>query len=152
MANVQDLWPPISSLRGRGSFDALIGTYDLSLPGQVRPDLQELASRVSTMLGSEAVTVEPSPGVTLVPIQVMPLSMILHELGTNAIKHGALSSAGGRVRLGWTLNGEEDEQVLTLHWREEGGPVVQQPTSQGFGTRLINGAARDLRAPTRTTV
>ena len=134
-----------------GRLGALIKTYDLSIPGQVRPDLHELASRVSTMLGSEVVIVEPSPNVALAPIQVMPLSMLLHELGTNAIKHGALSSAGGRVRLGWTLNGEEDDQVLTLHWREEGEPVVQQPTSQGFGTKLIKAAIRDLHGQVELT-
>jgi two-component sensor histidine kinase len=69
----------------------LIGTYDLSLPSQVRPDLHELASRVSSMLGSEAVIIKAGPSVTLAPAQVLPLGMILHELGTNAVKHGALS-------------------------------------------------------------
>jgi two-component sensor histidine kinase len=102
------------------------------------------------MLG-KAVIIEASPSIALAPAQVLPLGMILHELGTNAIKHGALSSSGGRVRLGWTLTGEEGDQILTLHWQEEGGPTVQQPTSQGFGTKLINGATRDLHGQVELT-
>jgi two-component sensor histidine kinase len=134
-----------------GRLDALIKTYDLSMPGQVRPDLHELASRVSTMLGSEAVIIEAGLSAALAPEQVLPLGMILHELGTNAIKHGALSAPRGRVRLGWTLNDETGDQRLVLHWQEEGGPVVQEPASQGFGTRLINGAARDLHGRVELT-
>jgi two-component sensor histidine kinase len=127
-----------------GRLTALIKTYDLSLPGQVRPDLHELASRVSIMLGTEAVVIEAGTSVALAPEQVLPLGMILHELGTNAVKHGALSVPGGRVRVGWTLSGAVGDQQLTLHWREEGGPAVRQPARQSFGTRLINAAARDL--------
>jgi len=127
-----------------GRLGALIGTYELSISGQARPDLQELAVRVATMLGSETVVIEASPNVTLAPAQVLPLGMILHELGTNAVKHGALSVPGGRVRVGWALSGAAGDQHLALHWREEGGPTAQQPAAHGFGTRLINAAIRDL--------
>ncbi len=134
-----------------GRLDALIKAYDLSLPGQVRPDLHELAARLSTMLGSEAVVIEASPGVLLTPAQMLPLGMILHELGTNAVKHGALSVPGGRVRVGWTLGGAAGDQHLALRWREEGGPTVQQPATRSFGTRLIDAAARYLHGRAELT-
>ena len=64
---------------------------------------------------------------------VLGLSTIAHELATNAAKHGALSTAEGRVDLSWTL----EDGLLTVLWRESGGPVVLPPTTQGLGTRLI---------------
>ena len=134
-----------------GRLGALIRTYDLSIPGQVRPDLHELASRVATMLGTEAVVIESGPSVALAPEQVLPLGMILHELGTNAVKHGALSVPDGRVRIGWTLSGAIGDQHLSLHWREEGGPAVRQPAARSFGTRLIDAAARDLHGRAELT-
>ena len=73
------------------------------------------------------------PDVLLVPRQFLSLSMILHELATNAHKYGALSRPGGTVALDWTMDGAE----LALGWREEGGPEVAAPTRKGFGTRMI---------------
>lgn len=127
-----------------GRLDALIRTYDLSLASKSQADLHELVSRASSTLGAEAVVIEASPNVALTPEQVLPLGMLLHELATNAIKHGALSSSDGRVRVGWTVTGEPSAQHLSLHWREEGGPTVQPPASHSFGIKLINAAARDL--------
>jgi PAS domain S-box-containing protein len=64
------------------------------------------------------------------------LSMALHELMTNAIKHGALSDAEGSVRVSWSVDGE----TLLLYWQELGGPPVQPPTRIGFGSLLIRQA------------
>lgn len=68
-----------------------------------------------------------------------PLALIIHELATNAAKYGALSEDGGRVEI--ALSRESDEVVLT--WREQGGPPVSAPTSEGFGTRLVTMATRN---------
>lgn len=65
--------------------------------------------------------------------QVVALALALHELTTNAVKYGALSGSTGRV----TINVVEAGQHLHLTWKEHGGPVVQQPTGAGFGTRLL---------------
>jgi two-component sensor histidine kinase len=61
------------------------------------------------------------------------MALALHELGTNAVKYGALSTDRGRVSIRWSV---EDEQ-LRMVWTERGGPAVAQPTRRGFGSRLI---------------
>ena len=66
----------------------------------------------------------------------VPLSLALHELCTNAAKHGALTAPEGRVHLHWTL-GEGEDGVLRLIWREEGGPPVPEVRRAGMGTQLL---------------
>jgi PAS domain S-box-containing protein len=65
------------------------------------------------------------------------LTMILHELGTNAVKYGALSDDYGRADLRWEIEGTDDGQTLRLFWRESGGPTVAKPEHRGFGSRMI---------------
>ena len=100
---------------------------------------------------AEAATVEleGGPAAALAPRRAQALALVLHELATNAVKHGALSAPGGRVRVGWAV--EEVEEVegaggarlLRLRWAERGGPqVVAPPVARGFGTRLIEAVAR----------
>jgi len=72
---------------------------------------------------------------------VLALAMTLNELCTNATKFGALSVPTGAIAIGWTV----DEQRLRLRWSESGGPAVQAPTRQSFGTRLIQTLGRQLR-------
>lgn len=75
------------------------------------------------------------PPLRLAPQAVQPVSMVLHELATNAVKYGALSRPEGRVELSWH---QAPSGMLTLCWRERGGPpVMGPPTRQGFGSRLI---------------
>jgi two-component system CheB/CheR fusion protein len=73
----------------------------------------------------------------LEPRAAMVLSMIMHELATNAAKHGALSCNPGRVEVEWQLVRAELGPVLRLTWQELGGPPATQPTRRGFGTSLI---------------
>ncbi|MDN3274760.1 HWE histidine kinase domain-containing protein [Frankia sp. RB7] len=65
------------------------------------------------------------------------LSLVLHELTTNALKYGALSNDVGRVELSWKVDDEEDGPTFHLDWREVRGPTVIAPTRRGFGTRLL---------------
>jgi two-component sensor histidine kinase len=81
--------------------------------------------------------VDLNPGKTLL------VAMLLHELGTNAVKYGALSNDRGRVDLTWDSQIRDSRQLLRLHWKESGGPPVARPTRKGFGTRMIE---RSLRA------
>jgi PAS domain S-box-containing protein len=79
------------------------------------------------------------PDLPLSPAAVQALSMTLHELGTNAAKHGALSQPGGRVALAWAVRGP----VLHLSWDEQGGPpLAAAPTAQGFGASLVDTTIR----------
>jgi PAS domain S-box-containing protein len=71
--------------------------------------------------------------VYLSPRPAQTLSLALHELTTNAAKHGALSVPQGRVEIRLTVTGPE----LQLAWTETGGPKVKPPRSQGFGTAII---------------
>lgn len=69
----------------------------------------------------------------------LQLSLILHELMTNARKHGALTRPTGRVSITWRIQ-EGTPCRLRLIWRERGGPAVQPPSNVGFGTTLISRA------------
>jgi two-component sensor histidine kinase len=66
--------------------------------------------------------------------EAVNLALALHELGTNAVKYGALSVASGSVEVRWS----KTENELHLEWDEHGGPEVTPPHKQGFGTRLLN--------------
>jgi PAS domain S-box-containing protein len=70
-----------------------------------------------------------------------PLSLIFHELTTNATKHGALSRPGGSVAVRWRLAADGGVEV---EWREAGGPAVREPRRDGFGATLVAGAVRQL--------
>ena len=71
--------------------------------------------------------------VALLPHMAQGLALALHELGTNAAKHGALSSIVGKVALSWQLQSD----YLTLQWIESGGPRVAPPTARRFGLKVI---------------
>jgi two-component sensor histidine kinase len=65
------------------------------------------------------------------------IALCLHELATNALKHGALSQPSGRVTLTWAFDGNAREPRVRLAWREHDGPRVTPPTRGGFGSRLL---------------
>lgn len=75
------------------------------------------------------------PNVVLGSRATQSMSLLLHELTTNALKYGALSIETGRVKLSWSV---DDKEVLCLQWLESGGPAVIAPTRKGFGSRLVN--------------
>lgn len=81
------------------------------------------------------------PEVRLNSKTALAISMAFHELGTNALKYGALSQAGGQVDLEWSLRAGR----LHVTWREQGGPPVSPPSRKGFGSRLLErGLAGEL--------
>ncbi len=84
------------------------------------------------------------PPLRLPPRLALSIAMALHELGTNAVKYGALSNDAGTIAIEWAVRRDEDT-MLRLCWRESGGPAVTKPTRTGFGSRLIERSlAREL--------
>jgi len=73
------------------------------------------------------------PNVSLSPATAQGIALALHELATNAAKHGALSSIKGKVSLTWQLQPD----ILTLHWVESGGPPIKTPSARSFGLKVI---------------
>ena len=91
--------------------------------------------------GEERVTVT-GPAIDLLPNKALLVAMLLHELGTNAVKYGSLSQAGGKVDLRWREERAGERPQMVMEWRESGGPKVSPPARQGFGTRMIERALK----------
>ena len=106
-------------------------------------DLRELAEAVLRPLGDEGRVRLHGPDARLGARQALNAALLLHELGTNAVKHGALGVSGGRVDLRWRRSGRE----VALDWEESGGPPAPRPERRGFGSQLIGmmvaGSMRD---------
>ena len=77
------------------------------------------------------------PDIDINAKSALSFSLLIHELATNATKHGALSRQGGRVFVDWNIESDAKGPQLVLVWREEGGPAVTLPQRHGFGSRLI---------------
>lgn len=78
------------------------------------------------------------PTLNLAPRAALSLALLLHELGTNAIKYGALKLPTGRVDVTWGVEENETAPLLVFRWQESGGPKVEAPQGRGFGSRLIS--------------
>jgi PAS domain S-box-containing protein len=74
--------------------------------------------------------VAQGPEISLVPSAMQSLGLVVHELATNATKHGALSSPAGSVSIRWTRDAEDGAELV---WQEQSGPPVRAPTHKGFG-------------------
>jgi PAS domain S-box-containing protein len=85
------------------------------------------------------------PDLALAPKTAISLALAIHELATNAVKHGALSQPEGKVSILWSRSDAPEGPRLTLTWTESEGPPVSPPTRRGFGTRMIErGLAAEL--------
>ena len=114
---------------------ALAGAHDLlTQKAWVTAEFAEVIAKALAAFPEAALDIEgPSQGVQVRPDLAVNLTLLVHELGTNAVKHGALSRSGGRISITW----EATEGGVTLHWRESGGPPVTPPARSGLGLRLI---------------
>ena len=84
------------------------------------------------------------PPAALAARKVTALGMMLHELATNAVKHGALSVPEGRLTVRWSLL--DAQQTLCLDWIEEGGPATTESPRKGFGSEVLERTAKLLQA------
>jgi PAS domain S-box-containing protein len=108
-------------------------------------ELHDVTSRLADLHGGQARFELSGPSIRLSPKTALSLSMALHELATNAMKYGALSTPDGRIRVVWDLSPDPGAARLDLTWTERGGPLVKPPTERGFGSRLIErGLAAEL--------
>nr|WP_284259743.1 PAS domain S-box protein [Acidocella aquatica] len=80
------------------------------------------------------------PRIWLAPNEAVTLSLVFHEMITNAVKFGALSDANGKIGINWKLTSEDAIPAVTIHWREYNGPAVNPPTRRGFGSKLLERA------------
>lgn len=88
------------------------------------------------------------PAVQLDPARTIHLGLMLHELASNARRHGALSTPNGHVNVTWEVRSESG-RLLVLEWQESGGPEVTSPAQTGFGTRLIHQTAHNYGGEAR---
>ena len=162
--------------RVRNSLAAIQTLVEMEI-GRLRPlgfDLSELSGRIQSMARAhellaiaqwsgvalrESVEIIVNPwasvgavmtegvDVRLSPQHAMPVCMMLNELATNSVKHGALSVSTGTLRVAWVLKSDE----LSLTWIEAGGPPIDgEPTSTGTGLKLIHGFVEHELAGTLT--
>jgi len=97
----------------------------------VKSQLAHLESLFSTRLKIEG------PTLTLRPQAAQAIGMAVHELATNACKHGALSREGGTIRLSWISPDEDADEHFRMLWEERGGPAYEAPARKGFGHKVI---------------
>ncbi|KTS06671.1 histidine kinase [Methylobacterium radiotolerans] len=77
------------------------------------------------------------PAIDLMGDLAVPTGMAIHELTTNAAKHGALSVPEGRIAVRWDIEQTPAARLLHLDWTERGGPATAAPTRKGFGSTLL---------------
>ena len=125
-----------------GRVDALARTHDLLFASEWRgAELRSLAGVLQPFAGDRAEAIEiEGVRLELGARQALSLSLVLHELATNAAKYGALSVSDGRVRLSWQIEDGDQGKHIRLRWEERGGPPVAPPQEAGFGTQLIRRA------------
>lgn len=71
------------------------------------------------------------------------MALVLHELATNAVKHGALSTSGGKVSVDWSRVTTPDGEKIKFAWKERGGPPCAKPIRKGFGLTVIRSASSE---------
>lgn len=97
----------------------------------------DVIEKVMSLHAADGRIVVAGPDVALGPKAGLSLSLILHELATNATKYGALSNETGAITVTWSIEETPGDRTLVLSWLEKNGPPVQQPLRKGFGSRLI---------------
>jgi two-component system, chemotaxis family, CheB/CheR fusion protein len=126
-----------------GRLAALASAHNLLVESDWKgAGLGELARqqlKAHTTENSNHLRIEGEP-IVLPPDLATPFGLVLHELATNAAKHGALSTASGRVSVSWSVSHRNNRRILAFAWKETNGPKVTKAATSGFGTTLIQGA------------
>lgn len=121
-----------------GRVQSLAKIHDLlSAKSWEGADFKDLIHGQISAGGDETRLTATGPAVRLDPQSALHLALVIHELGTNAIKYGALSTPQGRISIDWRI-----DDGLRIRWTERGGPRVEPASSPGFGTTLISQSVR----------
>lgn len=122
--------------------DLLMRTDWVSVPigEMIKAQLQFLTSR-EQRVGYHG------PDIEILASAAERLGMAMHELATNAVKYGALSTRCGSVEITWRISDAGTSSIFEIQWLERGGPPVSRPVTVGFGSQLISDIPRaDLSA------
>jgi len=93
------------------------------------------------------------PVLALRPEAAQAVALVLHELATNALKYGALTSERGRIHVGWSVSEENGARRLGLEWQEDTALDRQSTKKEGFGKELLTRTLRyELNADTKFTL
>jgi two-component sensor histidine kinase/PAS domain-containing protein len=126
--------------RFNGRLQGLAASNDLLTRGDWRgSSLRELIEfQLASFIDLSSPRLEiRGPEVSLVADASQAIGLALHELATNAVKYGALSSSQGQLSVSWTVDPPPGATGLKLEWRERGGPPVTDPKDRGFGHIVI---------------
>ena len=127
---------PVESFERR--LVALSAAHDVLLQKSwADADLRHVAEAVLDTVGFTDRVHLSGPPVPLGARAALSLSLVVHELMTNACKYGSLCREGGHVDLDWSVTGDRADARLLVSWRERNGPPVTAPTRRGFGSKLV---------------
>lgn len=136
--------------QGREAFfdrlHALAKAQDLIIEGAGRGALMKDVVRTALESFGTRVAVD-GPPVFLNPNTAQGFALIMHELATNAAKHGALSTDSGAVSVHWSIDTSSAEPAIVFKWQERGGPPVTPPKRKGFGNILLERAVPTCGSP-----
>ena len=112
-------------------------TIETLIFAQLKPFLDDPALRVDI----------EGPPITLAPQAAQNIGLAFHELATNAMKYGALSSPEGRIVIRWDVDDRQTPRKFRLSWHEQGGPHVNPPTHEGLATGFLAIRHKDPLTP-----
>ena len=121
-----------------GRIDALAAAYTLvARDNWSAVSLREILEVELRPYARSSNTQMQGPEVSLQPRVALVIGIVAHELATNAVRHGALSSPSGEVDVCWRIETAQAGSTLVLEWRESGGPKIEAPNRRGFGLTLL---------------
>jgi two-component sensor histidine kinase len=127
---------------------ALAKAQDLLMEGDGRGAVMKVLVTQALESFGARVDIE-GPDLYLKASAAQGFALIMHELATNAAKHGALTSHSGRVTIRWSLEHASTEPLVCFQWQERGGPPAFPPDRKGFGSLLLQHAVANLDSPPR---
>lgn len=115
----------------------------LNEPGSTRTNLRTLiVQEVQKPNGEDRIVLGGPADVDVSGAQARALRIVLHEMSTNALKYGALSTTDGQIKLNWM----KETDSVTIVWREVDGPKASAPAKFNFGSKLITATLRQIDA------